>query len=100
MERAFALLIPRLSGFFSLPISLSRRIRDYHAIMKRVDTKVGGLSASLRLMQQEEDVVDFRARPVFVSKLERTAAKILRAVVLRDYTSRLACVGAVMHPIL
>ena len=37
-------------------------------------------------------MVDFRARPVFVSKLERAAVKILRAVVLRDYTSRLACV--------
>jgi hypothetical protein len=41
VERAFALLMPRLSGFFSLPISLSRKIRDYHAIMRRVDTKVG-----------------------------------------------------------
>lgn len=37
-----------------------------------------------------------RARPVFVSKLERAAAKILRTVVLRDYTSRLAFVGAVI----
>lgn len=48
--RAFALLMLRLGGFFSLPISLSRRIRDYYAIVERVDTKVGGLSPSLCLM--------------------------------------------------
>lgn len=48
--RAFALLMLRLSGFCSLPISLSRRIRDYYAIVERVDTKVGGLSPSLCLM--------------------------------------------------
>ena len=48
--RAFALLMLRLGGFFSLPISLSRRIRDYYAIVERVDTKVGGLSPSFCLM--------------------------------------------------
>ena len=43
-------------------------------------------------------MVDFRARPVFVSKLERAAAKILRAVVSRDYTSKLLAVTSRMQP--
>lgn len=44
--RAFALLMLRLSGFFSLPILLSRRIRDYEAS----GYEGGGLSPSLCLM--------------------------------------------------